>query len=180
MFFAPIAGKFSDKYGNLKLIYFGAFLFPIVPLLWMFFENPIALILIPGIVSGLANAGFVIGTTSFSYNASSPQKRGFCFAYSALLIGLGTLFGSFIGGIIVQYISVDFISSMFFTFIISSILMIITALFFLPKLTEGYRTKFEAFHLDTTKPGKTINSTVVWLKSFAHWQPHLINKAGKK
>ncbi|MEK6908912.1 MAG: MFS transporter [Nanoarchaeota archaeon] len=180
LFFAPIAGKFSDKYGNLKLIYFGAFLFPIVPLLWMFFENPIALILIPGIVSGLANAGFVIGTTSFSYNASSPQKRGFCFAYSALLIGLGTLFGSFIGGIIVQYISVDFISSMFFTFIISSILMIITALFFLPKLTEGYRTKFEAFHLDTTKPGKTINSTVVWLKSFAHWQPHLINKAGKK
>lgn len=177
LLFAPIAGKFSDRYGNLKLIYFGAFMFPIVPLLWMFFSNPVALVLIPGIVSGLANAGFVIGTTSFSYNASSPQKRAYCFAYSALLVGMGTLFGSFLGGIIVQYLHIGF-SSMFFAFIISSILMMVVSLYFLPKLTEGYRIKFEAFHFDSIKPGKTINSAVIWLKSFAHWQPHL-NSNGK-
>jgi len=152
-------------------------MFPIVPLLWMFFSNPVALVLIPGIVSGLANAGFVIGTTSFSYNASSPQKRAYCFAYSALLVGMGTLFGSFLGGIIVQYLHIGF-SSMFFAFIISSILMMVVSLYFLPKLTEGYRTKFEAFHLDVLKPGKTINSAVIWMKSFAHWHPHL-NSNGK-
>lgn len=177
LLFAPIAGKFSDKYGNLKLIYFGAFLFPLIPLLWMFFEDPISLILIPGLVAGLANAGFVIGTTSFTYSASSPQKRAYCFAYSALLVGLGTLIGSFVGGAIIEYLPFDF-NPMFFAFIISSILMMITALFFLPKLTEGYRSRFEAFHFDTTKPGKTINSAVIWMKSFAHWQPHM-NKSGK-
>lgn len=175
LMFAPLAGKFSDKYGNLKLIYFGAFLLPLIPLLWMFFESPVTLILIPGLVAGLANAGFVIGTTSFSYSASSPQKRAYCFAYSALLIGLGTLFGSFIGGIIVQYLNVGFTSSMFFTFILSSFLMICSSLYFLPKLTEGYRSKFEPFHLDILKPGRSFNSAFVWLKSFAHWQPN-INK----
>lgn len=177
LMFAPLAGKFSDKYGNLKLIYFGALVFPIVPLLWMFFSSPISLILIPGVVSGLANAGFVIGTTSFTYNATSPQKRARCFAYSALLVGLGTLGGSFLGGIIVQYFDFGF-NSMFFTFIISSILMMIVSLYFLPKLTEGYRTNFEAFHLDVLKPGKSFNSAIVWMKSFAHWHPHM-NKTGQ-
>lgn len=175
--FAPIAGKFSDKYGNLKLIYFGAFMFPIVPLLWMFFSNPVALIFIPGLISGLANAGFVIGTTSFTYNATSPQKRARCFAYSALLVGVGTLVGSFTGGTIIEYLPVDF-NPMFFAFIISAIFMTITALFFLPKLTEGYRTKFEAFHLDVLKPGKGLSSAFVWVMSFAHWHSHL-NKSGK-
>lgn len=176
LLFAPLAGKFSDKYGNLKLMYFGAFLFPIVPLLWMFFSNPIALIFIPGVVSGLANAGFVIGTTSFTYNATSAQKRARCFAYSALLVGMGTLVGSFVGGAIIEYLPLNF-NPMFFAFIISSILMMIFSLYFLPKLTEGYRTKFEPFHLDVLKPGKGFNSAVIWVKSFAHWHPH-INKTG--
>jgi MFS family permease len=173
LLFAPLAGKFSDKYGNLKLIYFGALMFPVVPILWMFFDTPISLIFIPGVVSGLANAGFVIGTTSFTYNATSEQKRARCFAYSALLVGLGTLVGSFVGGVMIEYLSINWINSMFFTFIVSSILMIIATLWFLPKLTEGYRTKFEPFHFDAIKPGKTINSAVIWVKGLAHWQPHI-------
>src|SRR3989344_8012475 len=104
LLFASISGKFSDRYGNLKLIYIGSFLFPIIPLLWVVLDSPLMLILIPGLVSGLANAAFVIGTTNFSYNTTSPQKRGFCFAYAALLIGLGTLAGSSIGGWIVEYL----------------------------------------------------------------------------
>jgi MFS family permease len=139
----------------------------------MFFDTPISLIFIPGVVSGLANAGFVIGTTSFTYNATSEQKRARCFAYSALLVGLGTLVGSFVGGVMIEYLSINWINSMFFTFIVSSILMIIATLWFLPKLTEGYRTKFEPFHFDAIKPGKTINSAVIWVKGLAHWQPHI-------
>ena len=36
LLFSPLAGKFSDRYGNIKLMYLGAFLFPVVPLLWIF------------------------------------------------------------------------------------------------------------------------------------------------
>ncbi len=180
LIFAPIAGKFSDKYGNLKLIYFAVFLFPIVPILWIFLENPLGLILIPGLISGLANSAFVIGTTDFSYNASSPQKRGFCFAYSALLIGFGTLLGSFIGGWIVQYSHISFIYPMFFVFILSSVMMIVVSLYFLPKLKEGDNVSFEGLHFEATKSAKTINSAIIWVRQLSHWQPHLLNKTGKK
>ncbi len=176
LIFAPLAGKFSDKYGNLKLIYFATILFPIVPILWIFFKTPIYLILIPGLVSGLANAAFVIGTTDFSYNAASPQKRGFCFAYTALLIGFGTLLGSFIGGWIVEYAPINFMSSMFFAFILSSILMIFVAIYFLPKIKEEGNINFEGLHFDATKPAKTFNTALVWIKQLSHWQPNILNK----
>lgn len=179
LLFAPFAGKFSDRYGNLKLIYFSTFLFPIVPILWIFLETPVSLILIPGLISGLANAAFVIGTTDFSYNATSSQKRGFCFAYSALLVGFGTLCGSFIGGWVVQYSNIKFMDSMLFAFLLSSLMMVVVAIYFLPKLKEGDNITFEGLHLDTTKPVKTLNTAVVWLRQLSHWQPH-INKVGKK
>lgn len=173
LIFAPIAGKFSDKYGNLKLLYFAALLFPIVPILWIFFETPLTLIFIPGLVSGLANAAFVIGTTDFSYNASNPQNRGLYFAYSALLIGFGTLFGSFIGGWIVEYSRISFMNPMFFAFLLSSICMILVAVYFLPKLKEGDNLVFEGLHIDATRPVKTFNSAIIWLRQLSHWQPHI-------
>jgi len=180
LLFAPFAGKFSDKYGNLKLIYFGSFLFPIIPILWMLLDTPMTLILIPGLVSGLANAAFVIGTTDFSYNAASPQKRGFCFAYTALLVGFGTLLGSFIGGWIVEYSNVSFMSPMFFAFLISSSMMVIVAIYFLPKLKEGDNVRFDGLHFDASKPIKTFNAAVIWIRQLSHWQPHIFNKQGKK
>jgi len=180
LLFVPFAGKFSDKYGNLRLLYFAASLFPIIPLLWMFLKTPLTLTLISGFVSGLANAAFVTGTTDFSYNSVSPQKRGFCFAYSALLIGFGTLFGSFIGGWIVEYSPIKFMNPMFFVFLLSSIIMIFVALYFLPKLKEEGRVVFDSFHFDVSKSSKAFNSSVIWLRQLSHWQPHLMNKVGKK
>jgi MFS family permease len=180
LLFTPIIGKFSDRYGNLKLIYIGSFLFPLIPLLWVVLESPVLLILIPGLVSGLANAAFVIGTTDFSYNSTSQQKRGYCFAYTALLIGLGILIGSFVGGWIVEYLPIKFVNPMFFSFILSSAFMIFTSLYFLPKLREESSTRVRGLHFDVHHPVKTFNSTVIWLKQLSHWQPHLMNKAGKK
>ena len=180
LLFAAITGKFSDRYGNLKLIYIGSFLFPIIPLLWVVLDSPVLLILIPGLVSGLANAAFVIGTTNFSYNSTSPQKRGFCFAYTALLVGIGILAGSSIGGWIVEYSNIKFINPMFFAFILSSAFMIFTALYFLPKLREENPTHFKGLHFEVSHPVKSFNSAVVWLKQLSHWQPHLMNRVGKK
>ena len=180
LLFSPIAGKFSDRYGNLKLIYIGSFLFPLVPLLWVVFDSPVLLILIPGLISGLANSAFVIGAMDFSYNSTSQQKRGYCFAYAALLIGLGILVGSFVGGWIVEYLSINFISPMFFAFILSSAFMIFTTLYFLPKLREENNVRVRGLHFDVHHPVKSFNSTVVWLRQLSHWQSHLMNKAGKK
>ena len=181
LIFSPLAGKFSDRYGNIKLIYLGAFLFPIVPLLWMIFDSPWTLVLIPGLVSGLANAAFVMGTTDFSYDSTSGEKRGRCFAYSALLIGIGILFGSFIGGVLVEYVKITFMKPLFFVFILSSVFMVLASLYFLPKLKENRSIqKIRGLHWEVTHPVKTIHSFVIWARQLSHWQPHLMNKVGKK
>ncbi len=181
LLFAPLAGKISDRYGNLKLIYFGALLFPIVPLLWVFLESPISLIFVPGLVSGLANAAFIMGATNFSYNVTSPQKRGFCFAYIALLVGLGTLLGSSIGGWIVEYLPISFISPISFDFILSATLMILISLYFLPKLREDKKEFSDGLHLEATKVGGIGHGhALMKFRQLSHWQPHLLNKAGKK
>lgn len=181
LFFSPLAGKFSDRYGNIKLMYLGAFLFPLVPLLWIFLTHPIALALIPGLVSGLANAAFVMATTDFSYDSTSKEKRGICFSYSALLMGLGTLGGSFIGGILVQYSGIDFMRPLFFVFLLSSLLMFFASLYFLPQLKENRSAeKVKGLHLDLVHPVRTIHSFVIWTRQLAHWQPHLMTRAGKK
>ena len=119
LLFSPLTGKFSDKYGNIKLLYVAGFLFPLVPLLWIFFKSPISLILFPGLISGIANAAFVIGITDFTYDAVSPQKRGLCVAYTGLLSGIGVFLGSIIGGILVQYLTITFIKPIFFVFLCS-------------------------------------------------------------
>lgn len=181
LIFSPIAGKFSDKYGNIKLIYFGALLFPLVPLLWMVFTNPIALIFIPGLISGLANATFAIGTTDFSYDSTGNEKRGLCFAYSALLVGMGILVGSFVGGFFVEYLPITFMKPLFFVFVVSSVLMILSVLYFLPKIKEQRSvSRIRGLHLEITHPVKTVHSFVVWMRQLSHWQPHLMGKSGKK
>ncbi len=156
-------------------------MFPLVPLLWMTFTSPVALIFIPGIVSGLANAAFAIGTTDFSYDSTSQEKRGVCFSYSALLMGLGTLIGSSIGGWLVEYLPSTSMNPLFFVFVISSAFMFISALFFLPQIKE-YRqvSRIRGLHLEVTHPVKTIHSFIVWARQLSHWQPHLMGKSGKK
>lgn len=166
---SPLAGKFSDRYGNVKLLYVSGILFPFVPLLWIFFKTPLLLFLIPGFVSGIANAAFTIGTTNFYYDSVAPQKRGLCVAYTSLLIGIGTVFGSLIGGYLIQYVSFSFISSIFFVFILSSLLMVFASLFFLPQIKEERSTqKMRGFKVDFHHPLRMVNSDVVWFKNFIH------------
>ncbi len=183
LIFSPLVGKFSDKYGNIKLMYAGAVLFPLVPLLWLIFKSPAALVLFPGLVSGLANATFVIGTTDFSYDSTSPQKRGLCFAYGALLIGIGTLLGSFIGGWLLQYAGISFMKPLFFVFLLSSVVMVGVAVYFLPSLREERSTcKVNGLEIDWVHPVRSLHSFVSWAQRLSHWHAQDCGqgKSGKK
>src|SRR3989344_2032674 len=52
LLFNPLVGKFSDKYGNLKLMYMGSFLLALYPVGWIFIKNPILLIAIVQLIGG--------------------------------------------------------------------------------------------------------------------------------
>jgi MFS family permease len=163
----PFAGKFSDKYGNLKLLYIAAFAFPITPLLWLFFTNPLWLFLLPGLTAGIGNAALTIGTTNYTYDAVSPERRGLCVAYVGVLNGVGIFLGSILGGMLIQYLHVSFMNTTLFVFVLASVLRFGVAFIFLPQLKEVRKTeRIRGFHWDITHPLKTIHSDIVWFKKF--------------
>ena len=167
LLFVPLAGKFSDRYGNLKLFYIAGFLFPVVPLLWIFLKNPVFLVLFPGIISGIANSAFILSVTNFTYDSVSPQRRGLCVAYSSLLTGIGVFLGSIIGGLLIQYSNITFMKPIFFVFLLSSVLVFISSLIFLPHIKEmKEKDKMNGFSVDVQHPFKTVHSDVVWFKNF--------------
>lgn len=165
----PLAGKFSDRYGNLKLLYIAAWSFPITPLLWLFLKDPIFLFLLPGFTAGLGNAAFSIGATNYMYDSIKPEKRGLCFTYSNILSGVGVFFGSILGGLMIQYLNVSFMHTTLFVFLIAAILRFVVAFAFVPKLKEVRTTApLRGLYWDVFHPFKTIHSDVVWFKKFVH------------
>ncbi len=169
LLFTPIAGKFSDVYGNVKLLYVAGVLFPLVPIFWMFLENPWALIFLPGLTAGIANSAFVLAVTNFTYDSVKPQKRGLCVAYSSLLSGIGIFIGSFFGGLMVEHLNIGFVKPIIFVFLVSSLVRAGVALFYLPQIKEERNTeKIEGLSLNVIHPFKTVHSDVIWFKNFIH------------
>lgn len=163
----PLAGKFSDRYGNLKLLYIAGFAFPITPLLWIFITDPLWLTIVPGFVSGLANAALAISATNYTYDSVSPQKRALCVSYFGLLAGIGTFAGSLVGGYMIQYLQISFMNTTLFVFAVAAVLRGLTALYFLPQLKEVRRVvPLRGLTLDVAHPFKALHSDVVWFKKF--------------
>ncbi len=165
----PLAGKFSDRYGNLKLLYVAAWSFPVTPVLWIFLKDPFLLFLLPGFTAGLGNAAFSIGATNYMYDSVKPEKRGLCFTYSNILSGVGIFFGSILGGLMIQYLDVTFMNTTLFVFLIAAILRFVVAFSFVPQLEEVRPTaSLRGLHWDIFHPFKTLHSDVVWFKKFVH------------
>lgn len=164
--FTPLAGKFSDKFGNLKLMYLGNFLFAITPALWIFFKAPVALIFIPQLLSGIGNAAIVLSFSNFTYDSVSPQRRGICVAYGALLIGIGTFLGSLLGGFLLRFETIYMVKSIFFVFGLSAALRFLSGLYFLPKIKEVKKVKrLPPVHFNIAHPFRTIHAETAWFKS---------------
>lgn len=136
LLFMPIWGRFADKYGNRQLLKIGSFLVGIMPVLWIFSGNPIYLIFVPQLVSGVGWAAFNLGASNFIYDSVSQSKRALCVTYYNILVGVGILLGSFAGGLLAKYISLGFINTFFILFLISGILRLGSAWIMLKRIEE--------------------------------------------
>jgi MFS family permease len=143
--FMPLWGKFSDKFGNLKVIRMtGAFVF-LVPLAWLLTPvimiiNPTAAIIYLIIEEFLTNfiwAGFNLSAVNFIYDAVTQQRLALCIAYYNILNGIGVFIGATLGGIVS---SLDFnflgLNPILFIFLISGIMRLIVYAFMIPKIKE--------------------------------------------
>ena len=168
LLFTPLVGKFSDKFGNTKLFYISNICFALTPIFWIFLKAPLWLILIPKLISGIANATLTIAFTNFTYNSSSPEHRSLCVTYANLLVGIGTFVGSILGGFLMKYISLSFVSTYFLVFALSALLRLTTGIFFLPKIKEKIAFKKlprHPMHVSLVHPFKTVHAEIGWFRN---------------
>ncbi len=161
LIFMSWIGKISDKYGNLKLLYLANAAFALNPLLWIFIKSPLMLILIPQLVSGIANAAFVIAFSNFTYDSLSKEKRGAGIAYVNLLVGIGSFFGALAGGVLLNYIPITFMNKFFFVFALAAAMRFITAILYLPRIKEEKKVSRSPYFLSIiVHPFRTIQHEV--------------------
>ena len=166
LIFTPLIGKFSDKFGNVKLFYIYNICFAISPILWIMFKSPIYLILFPQILVGIANAAFVISVTNFTYDSVSPQKRGICVAYSNLLSGVGIFLGSILGGFLVNTYHPSSINPFIFIFLITAGARLLVALLFIPKIKDARPVeRLPPMRIHLVHPFRTLNAEIGWFKA---------------
>ncbi|MFA4952740.1 MAG: MFS transporter [Candidatus Pacearchaeota archaeon] len=132
----PFWGKIGDKYGNRQLMKIGMFMIPVLPLPWIIFKSPVALILTAQLLSGLGWAAFNLGLSNYIYDAVTPGRRGFCVAYFNVINGVGVFIGAILGGLFAQYIHISFINTFFLIFLISAILRVLPGFILFPKIKE--------------------------------------------
>ncbi len=160
----PLMGKFSDRYGNKRLLHIANIAFIFSPLPWIIVRDPLLLIIIPQLFAGVANAALVIGATNFTYDAVSPRHRPLCVTYSNILVGGGTFIGAMLGGLVLKYHPTAS-TSYLYLFGMASLFRFLVAFIGLPKIKEVKPVEqMPSLPLDITHPVKTIQQDVTWMR----------------
>jgi len=129
-------GKFSDKYGNYEVFKITIILIAACPISWLFSENPIYLIFVPQLLGGIGWGGFNLAASNYIFDCVTPQKRGLALSYADLLNGIGIFIGGIIGIILVSTLTISFMNTFLFIFLISGICRLIIGLIMLPRIKE--------------------------------------------
>jgi len=132
----PLWGKFSDKFGNYKVMKITSFLIPAIPILWVFSSSPYYLVLVAQLIDGVAWAGFNLSVGNFVYDCVTPQKRGLAVSYFNVLHGVGIFLGASLGALLVKYLTLSFINTILFIFIISGVARMIVSIIMINKIKE--------------------------------------------
>ena len=126
--FYPMLGKFSDKFGNIKLLKTASLFIFLTPLAWVLssvlplggLSLKIYLLFIPQLIGGFAWAGFNLSTNNYIYDSVKRGKQGFGSAYFNFMSGLGMFLGAGIGSLI-ALMNISFMNPLLFIFLISGV-----------------------------------------------------------
>jgi len=132
--FISLWGKYTDIFGNKKVLTLTGLLVPFVPILWLVSKNVTYLVLVQ-IFSGFAWSGFHLSSFNFVFDTVSPPKRVRCVSYYNVLNGIAVFFGAMVGGFLIRF-GTMFWSPVYIVFIVSGILRLFTSVVMLPKIKE--------------------------------------------
>lgn len=133
-------GRHADRFGNLRVIRFGALFIASLPLWWIINQHPVYLIIIQ-VISGFAWSGFLLCSTNFIYDAVTPEKRTRCIAYFNALAGAGTSLGALAGGRLLGVLPPLFGYRILSLFLVASILRFAAVFFFSTRIREVRHTE---------------------------------------
>lgn len=125
-FYTPLWSAFANRYGNVKTLKITGLMIPIACFLWpasLFLSPPwnFYLLLFANFYGGFSWVGFNLSAGSYLYDATSPEKRSLCAAYSSVLNGIGVVLGTTIGSFIISKSGVTFINIIMFVSIVSGL-----------------------------------------------------------
>jgi MFS family permease len=126
----------SDKYGNVVLIKIGGIIIPILPLLWLFFNTPLSIILGPQLLGGIGWTAFNLATSNFIFDNITSKRRGKYIALYNLLLGIAIIVGGLLGSFIISFIPIIFMNQYHFVFLISAITRAFVVILFWGKIKE--------------------------------------------
>ena len=132
--FISIWGKYSDFFGNRKIISLTGYLVFLLPILWIFSSDIIYLILVQ-IFSGFIWSGFQISTFNFIFDNVSPPKRVRCVSYYNVLNGIAIFLGASFGGFLLRFGSM-FWSNFILILMVSSAARFLSSFIMLPMIKE--------------------------------------------
>ncbi len=149
-------GRTIDKKGSKKVLEIAGMIMPLVPILWIIFKNPIALILVQ-LASGAVWSAYKLSTSNFVMDATDRKNRLMMNSYYNFFLGMATFLGAMIGGILMSNLPLDFFGNLFyFVFGLSGLLRFIVSLNLLPKIREE---KFIDIEVKGPKSKRAISIT---------------------
>jgi len=132
--FIGIWGKYSDFFGNKRVMSLtGSFIF-LIPILWSLSTSVVYLVFVQTI-SGFLWSGFNIATFNFIFDTVSPSKRVRAVSYYNVLNGIAIFIGTSLGGWLLTF-QTPFWSSFILLLIVSSIGRFLAARIMLPRIKE--------------------------------------------
>lgn len=131
-------GQIADRFGNRLIMSVCGFFIAIIPLLYVFFPQPLSIFIFEFFVTGLFWAGFNLAVVNFIFDTTTPEKRARCSSYFLVFNSLGAFLGALLGGLIVTFLppSLPFFTSLQWIFVICFALRLLVHVFFLRLIHE--------------------------------------------
>jgi MFS family permease len=134
LIFFPFLGRFTDRFGNIRLLKISFWFRASIPFLWIasiWVPSPLLLklylLIIPSIPSGFSLASNILATNNYVYDAVKKRKQGYAVAYLSFFLEAGLFVGASIGSLLVLF-NIPFMETILFIFLISGVLRIIVAI----------------------------------------------------
>jgi MFS family permease len=140
--FAPVWGRYSDRFGARKVLVLTGILTPVIPFLWLLGSSLPYLLSIQAF-SGFAMGGFELCAFTLLLDATPARRRERLLAYYGLVNGFFTFAGA-LAGAFLAWNSADLVllrewdnaSRYLLPFLVSGFVRVLVALAFVPRLRD--------------------------------------------